>query len=333
MPDPARPPFFRLVLGAGLVLALAAPLAAQPTVLVVEDQRGPSAPPGALAGEHPWVTDAMDLVGLSEPGPPIHVLLVPESSPLAQGIPGWVAGFASGPATVVLLPQRTPVYPDGGLEEVLAHEVAHVLITRASGGLSVPRWFHEGIAMVAGRSWGVKDRTRLALDLLRGDKVPLYRLDGMFRGDEAEVRRAYALAGALVQDLLERYGPGFPRGLLSRMGRGERFEEALRLTTGATTRDVDEIFLARQTLLRRWLPVVTSGAALWFGITVMAIVAARKRRRRQRAQLARMAAQEEAAARIAERAAAREAAEEKARARGPGPPPLEEGGHDDWPVN
>lgn len=320
MPGPVRLVPLALVLTVGLSFGLANAVAAQPTVLVVEDQRGSAAPRGALADEHPWMPDVMALVGLGEPGPPIRVLLVPESSPIARGVPAWVAGFADDSSTVVLLPQRTPVYPDGGLEEVLAHEVAHVLIARASGGRPVPRWFHEGIAMVAGRSWGLQDRTRLALDLLWGGKVPLRRLDDLFRGDEVDIRRAYALAGALVQELLERYGPGLPRALLSRMARGERFEEAFRQTTGATLFDLDEIFLARQTLLRRWFPVVTSGAALWFGITVMAIVAAWKRRRRRRERLAQMAAEEEAAAREAARGAEETAA-------------LDAKGHDEWPVN
>jgi hypothetical protein len=316
MSRPARLAPLALLLQVGLAL-LPAAAEAQPVRLEVEDQRGPAARRNVLPAEHPWIPDVMELVGLVEPGAPIRVLLVPEASPIARSVPAWVAGFAEGTEGVVLLPERTPVYPDAGLEEVLAHEVAHVLIARAAGSRPVPRWFHEGIAMVAGRSWGLKDRTQFALDLLLGEKVPLHRLDGLFRGSDAEVRRAYALAGALVQELLERYGTGLPRGLLSRMARGERFEEAFRQTTGATLFDVDEIFLARQTLFRRWLPVVTSGAALWFGITVMAIVAAWKRRRRQREQLARLAAEEEAAALLA----------------GEAPQPMEASGHDDWPVN
>jgi hypothetical protein len=328
MPVPARLVPLTVVLGACLSLV---PLVAagQPTRLEIEDQRGPSAPRSALLDEHPWVPDVMALVGLAEPGPPIRVLLVPESSAVARGVPAWVAGFAEGTSTVVLLPQRTPGYPDGGLEEVLAHEVAHVLIARATSGRAVPRWFHEGIAMVAGRSWGLQDRTRLAMDLLSGSRVPLHRLDDLFSGDDASVRRAYALAGSLVQELLEKYGPGLPRAIFSRMGRGDRFEDAMRQVTGATPLDVAEIFSARQSFLRRWIPVVTSGAALWFGITVMAIVAGRKRRRRHREQLARMAAEEEAAARDAERMAS----EEEAAARAAKTAPMDPGGHDDWPVN
>src|SRR5260370_1297178 len=36
------------------------------------------------------------LIGLGDPGPPIHVWLAPEGSPLARNVPSWVAGYASG---------------------------------------------------------------------------------------------------------------------------------------------------------------------------------------------------------------------------------------------
>ncbi|HEX7581156.1 MAG TPA: hypothetical protein VF580_14255, partial [Thermoanaerobaculia bacterium] len=93
-----------------------------------------------------------------------------------------------------------------------------------------------------------------------------------------------ALSGALVQDLLDRYGTGLPGALFSRVAQGLPFDEALRRTTGSTLIDVGEAFWARQSVLKRWLPVITSTAVLWFGITLLAIVAALKRRREKAAQ-------------------------------------------------
>ncbi len=235
----------------------------------------------------------MDLVGVEEPGPPIRVILAPESSPLARGVPPWVSGYTDGLSNVVvLLPERTPSYPDGALEEVLAHEVAHVLIYRASAGRKIPRWFNEGLAMRAGRSWRLRDETQFALSLLFAEKVPLWRLDDLFEGGQSDVERAYALSGALVQDLLDRYGMGLPRVLLSRVARGVGFDEAFRQVTGATLLEVGEGFWARQTLLKRWLPILTSTAVLWFGISLLAILAALKRRR-EKAALARAGEGEE----------------------------------------
>ncbi len=224
----------------------------------------------------------MDLVGLDAPGPDIRVVLAPESSPLAREMPAWVTGYTDGVSNVVvILAERTPSYPDGGLEEVLAHEVAHVLIHRAAGGRRVPRWFDEGLAMLAARSWRLRDQTELAIGLLGGPRVPLWKLDDLFQGDRRQVEHGYALSGTLVQDLLERYGPAVPRIVLARVAHGDTFDEALRGATGATSIEIGEAFWERQATLKRWIPILTSTAALWFAISVLAIVAAiRKRRQR-----------------------------------------------------
>jgi len=224
----------------------------------------------------------MELAGLDAPGPDIRVILAPDSSPLARAVPAWVTGYTDGVSNVVvLLAERTPSYPDGGLEEVLAHEVAHVLIRRASGGRRVPRWFDEGLAMLAARSWRLRDETELALGVLSGPRVPLWKLDDLFQGDRREVEHGYALSGTLVHELLDRYGPAVPRLVLARVARGDTFDEAVRGATGATLLDIGEAFYARQASLKRWIPILTSTAALWFGISVLAIIAGfRKRRRR-----------------------------------------------------
>ena len=267
---------------------LALPLAAAgPTRLVFEPQ--PGLPPAAnrlAGGGRPWVSSVMELVGLDAPGPDIHVFLAPESSSLAREAPAWVTGYTDGVTTeagsrVVILAERTPSYPDGGLEEVLAHEVTHVLIHRASGGRRVPRWFDEGVAMLAARSWRLRDQTELAVSLLWGPRVPLWKLDDLFQGDRRQVERGYALSGTLVQDLLERYGPAVPRIVLARVARGDTFEEAVRGATGATLADVGDAFLERQSSLKRWIPILTSTAVLWFAISLLAIAAAVRRRLRK----------------------------------------------------
>ena len=289
----------RRALPLGLLLLLGASAGtAAPTQLVTEIQ--PGLPPAAARlseSPHDWIPRVMELVGAAQAGPSIRVLLAPESSPLARNVPAWVAGYTDGVSdAVVLLPERTPSYPDGGLEEVLAHEVAHVLIYRASAGRRIPRWFNEGVAILAGRSWRFRDETHLALGLLSADRVPLWKLDDLFEGDRWQVERAYALSGALVQELLDKYGTGLPAALFSKVAQGIPFDEALRRTTGATLDDVGDAFWARQSVLKRWLPVVTSTAAIWLGIALLAVVAAAKRRRQQAAEAKALAEAEVAAA-------------------------------------
>jgi hypothetical protein len=227
--------------------------------------------------------DAMRLVGLTDPGPPIQVLLGPEGSDLAM-VPPWVSGYAYGEeGVIVLLPARAPSYPDSSLEELLRHEVAHVLVARAAGGRPLPRWFHEGLAMIAGLSWGLDDRSQLTLTLVGDGEVSLERLEQEFRGGRGDARSAYAIAGAFANDLLRRYGDDTAARILAEVARGLSFEDAFRSATGATLAEAERAFWRRQTLWYRWVPLLTSSVTLWLLITLLGIWAMGKRRARDAA--------------------------------------------------
>src|SRR5688572_13295155 len=163
--------------------------------------------------------DVMRLVGLREPGPRIDIILAPEDSELARGTPSWIVGFADGgAATIVLFPSRSPSYPYDSLDDVLRHEIAHVLIARAAPDAAIPRWFHEGLAMAVERRWGIADDTRVAMAAFGTGNVA--DLDGEFQRSAARAARAYGVSGAFVRDLLGRYGTDFPALPLARRSTG-----------------------------------------------------------------------------------------------------------------
>jgi len=227
----------------------------------------------------------MRLTGLGDPGSPIRVVLAPEGSPEAGLAPRWVVGYALGDqGLIVLLPERVPSYPDSSLDDVLLNETAHVLVARAAGGRPLPRWFQEGMAMIAGRSWGLDDRTRLTLALLVDRPVSLAALDGQFTRGQAEVNRAYSVAGSFVRDMLDRYGPGVAPAILAGVARGLSFEDAFFAATGTSLASAEDSFWSRQTFWYRWVPVLTSSVTLWLLITLLALWAIRHRRRRDAAQ-------------------------------------------------
>lgn len=242
--------------------------------------------PPELAGEVRRLQDmdrrrlvgAARLAGLGDPGPPVRVILVPESSPVARRVPAWVAGFARGAdAPVVLFPARAGAYPYDSLEELLQHEVAHVLIDRAAGGHPVPRWLHEGIAMTAGERWGLNDTGRFAFEVARAGRYPLRDIDRLFSGSDADVKRAYAISGAFVHDLLRHHGSDVTARLLAGLRRGRPFEAAFRDAVGEPLASVEASFWRRQTLWNRWVPLLTSSTVLWIGVTLLFLVAWRRR--------------------------------------------------------
>ena len=146
---------------------------------------------------------AMTLAGLREAGLPIDIILSPEDSNLARGTAPWIAGFANaGRSRVVLFPARVGAFPAQSIETLLQHEVAHILFARAARGHPVPRWFNEGLALAAERPLGLSDPPRLAWTLVRHGKLSSVALERLFGDGRAANQRAYAVAGALVQDLL-----------------------------------------------------------------------------------------------------------------------------------
>jgi hypothetical protein len=241
------------------------------------------------------IEGAARLVGLDDPGPPIRVILAPEGSVHALSAPSWVAGYAlPEQGVVVLLPARSPRYPDSSFEDLLRHEVAHVLVGRASNHRPLPRWFHEGVAMIAGLAWGLEEQTRLATTLLRGGEVPMAAVDRRFTGGEGEVRSAYTLAGAFVRDLLRRHGREAVGAILSGVAAGLPFDEAFARATGTTLAEAERTFWESQTFWYRWVPFLTSSVVLWILITLLALWAMQRRRRRDAAQRAVWEAEEAA---------------------------------------
>jgi hypothetical protein len=224
-----------------------------------------------------------EFLGIGETEPAIHVILTAENSELARRVVPWISGFAVGESNlVVLFPARSPGYPDDTLEDVLRHEVAHVLISRAAAGRPVPRWFNEGLAMEVERARRFQDQTQLFYQLVTGGETDLPQLDRLFSGGENDQTRAYALAGALVHDLLQRHGPAVCREILMHMHGGVPFDTAFADVTGVTPSHAESEFWQHQRIWTSWVPIITSSTILWLAVTLLALAAIYVRRRRNR---------------------------------------------------
>lgn len=227
----------------------------------------------------------MRLVGLDEPGDPIRVVLAPEGSPLARQAPPPIAGFASvDDSLIVLFPARSPAYPHDTLEDVLHHEVAHVLVGRAARGAELPLWFHEGLAVLAERTWRLEDDARLLRELVLVSRTPLDRVNALFAGDASSRARAYTLAAAFVRDLIRRHGADAPADILRRAGRGEPFERAFAQATGESRSAAEIAFWAGHRFWTSLGSFLTTQAGLWMIVTLVAIYAIIRRRQQRAAQ-------------------------------------------------
>jgi hypothetical protein len=229
------------------------------------------------------LANIVTLTGLADPGPPIRVVLVPERTAIARDTPAWIAAFADARRDlVVLFPDRIGSYPYDSLETVLHHEVAHVLAARAAGGGAIPRWFNEGLASAAERTWGLEARSRFVWEMLAGNPMTPAELEGLFTQGSRDVARAYVLSERLVRDLLEEHGAGTAARILAGMARGAPFEVALYAATGSSVDTVMRSFRNRHAVWESWIGAAGHPFTQWVLITSLALVAIWRHRRRRR---------------------------------------------------
>jgi len=207
-----------------------------------------------------------------QPPPRIFVTLVAEADVRATMAPRRVAGLAVGADRITIFPGRVGPYPYGSLEAVVWHEIAHAALTAQADGGHLPRWFHEGVATSVEQDWGWVAGMRLLLSSEREARLPV--VEQMFESAAADnLTRAYLLSAALVSSVRERAGPAVPGAIADDVARGLPFPMAFARHTGQTP--AQAAALAWQPYLDwiAWIPVVTSGGALWTAIMLLAFLA------------------------------------------------------------
>ena len=227
---------------------------------------------GALAG-----------AGLEIP-PRVHVTLIAEDEPRARSTPRWIVGRAFGVDRVEIFPQRVASYPYDSLDAVVRHEIVHLALARRAGGSPLPRWFHEGVATTVEGGWGVREQLRLLLAAL--DRPTITDVDRLFASESSpETTQAYLLAAALVNDVRDRHGPAVPGRIARRVASGGGFETAFRRETGETVDQAAARAWIGYRRISRWMPTITSPAAVWtfiLALSFVAFLAQMRRRVRQR---------------------------------------------------
>ena len=137
--------------------------------------------------------------------------------------------------------------------------------------------------MAAERKRRFEDQTQILYQLATRSRTSLGELDRLFSGDQNDQIRAYSLAGAVVHDVLQRYGPAVCGEILMRVSRGVRFDTAFESATGLTPDNMEAEFWQRQRIWTTWVPIIASSTTLWVAVTMLAILAIYMRRRRNRA--------------------------------------------------
>jgi len=191
-------------------------------------------------------------------GRTVHVVLAPTERAFFEmqpgGAPEWADGTAYPSLGQVFLKEPVIRGTARPLEQVLDHELVHVLLGRAFAPQTPPRWLQEGVAVVYSGEHGPDAARVIAKGAAAGGLLSLDELTAGFPSDPGRAQLAYAQSGDFVAYLRAEYGDDAVREVVAAMRGGADVRAALRKATGLYLEDLD----------RQWrLPLERSGSAFW----------------------------------------------------------------------
>lgn len=231
-------------------------------------------------------------------GTTVHVYVAGDDAvfrAIQPGVPPtWADATAWPKLGAVFL--RTPGargVTDAPLEQVLEHELVHVLLGRAFAPERPPQWLQEGVAQLLAGEIGPEEAQTLQAAHRLGGLVPLRTLERGFPADPRRAQLAYAESADFVAWLVDEHGEEALPTLIRASAAGDTMRQAVRLATGRYLEDVEADWQARWAA-RPGLEVSMLASVDWlFALGGVALAAAFvQRRRRFRRRLEEMAQEE-----------------------------------------
>ena len=227
----------------------------------------------------------------------MNIYLAPTDDVFESMQPGDVPEWADGTAwplrgLVYLHAPRDRIGGDEPLEQVLDHEIVHVLLGQAFAPRPVPHWLQEGVAQLKARQYSSSQTDALATGMLGGNLMSLDALTRGFPADPIRARLAYAQSADFMAYLQNMYGDRALQVLVREMSRGEPVGMALNAATGETVHELETEWRSRLSHSPMWLKPLVSDTAMFTYAAMFFVWGGVRIRRRNKATLERWAREE-----------------------------------------
>ncbi len=148
------------------------------------------------------------------------------------GFPDWGAAAAVPRRRLLAVKSPDAFNLNRSLNELLAHEFAHLAVAEKAGYKAVPRWFDEGLAMYVSMEWSWSDNLAMSRAAVFGQYLPLNEIDRVNSFGASKAHVAYAQSYLAVEYLFDQYGPEAVRDFLDGIADGLGPDRALRVAIG-----------------------------------------------------------------------------------------------------
>ncbi|MEM1349297.1 MAG: peptidase MA family metallohydrolase, partial [Myxococcota bacterium] len=197
--------------------------------------------------------------------------------------PAWAVGLSLTNKHTVLV--RHGLGPNRQVVDIATtfdHELAHVAVDVARRGQPVPRWFNEGFASWSAGEWSLERAELVSRSAAQGLLLPMQKIEETFPDHQHSTSLAYAQSHHFVQHMATTYGDDVFAEILGHIADGETFSVAFTYATGDDFEAVE--YAWRTALMEHTSPLsnLVDGTWLFFGASLMFLLAWYVRRRRSR---------------------------------------------------
>lgn len=178
-------------------------------------------------------------------GDTVYIYLTPTDDVFRSLQPSRAPMWADATAyprsgAIYLRAERARIAGDEPIEQVLDHELVHILVGRAFAPNHPPSWLQEGYAQVFAGQQGPETTRTILRGRAMGGLIPFSSLMRGFPPDPVQADLAYAQSADLMAWLMVQHGEGVLPELLLEMRGGASTDVAFRKVTGSTLSDVEK---------------------------------------------------------------------------------------------
>ena len=140
---------------------------------------------------------------------PLNVTFYTENMPTNENfsLPEWGGGGAIGKNDIVVCIDKKP-FLNHSTYQITVHELVHIAINRVCQDIAIPRWFHEGLAMILSGEATTRENIVISKALFSGSLMQLRAIDSVNAFGRFRAELAYCQSRQSVLYLVDTYGIG-----------------------------------------------------------------------------------------------------------------------------
>ena len=186
-------------------------------------------------------------------------------------LPEWGGAGTIGEGHIIIPLDKKP-FLNHSFSQILTHELVHVVIARLCKDIPIPRWFHEGCALLLSGEANSDEGVILSRALFLNSIVSLEEIDTVNAMSQYKAQLAYCQSRQAVLYLVETYGISVLSEIIQKTNENGSFENGLyascALTPGELKRYYEKSMLQTHSKIF-WL---SDSWLLWIVITILFVI-------------------------------------------------------------